>query len=35
LEPSEARRTLGIQLALDGNMQTKLIYLLDMAKDWQ
>jgi len=35
LEPSEACRTLGIQLAPDGNMTTELTYLLDIAKDWQ
>jgi len=35
LKPSEARRTLGIRLAPDGNMSTELTYLLDMAKEWQ
>jgi len=35
LEPSEARRTLGVRLAPDGNMETELAYLLDTAKTWQ
>ncbi len=35
LEPHEARRTLGVRLAPDGNMETELDYLLDVAKDWQ
>jgi len=35
LRPSEARQTLGVQLAPDGNMETELTYLLDTAKEWQ
>jgi len=35
LGPSEARRTLGVQLAPDRNMEIELAYLLDVAKDWQ
>ncbi len=35
LETSEARRTLGVRLAPDGNMQTEITYLLATAKDWQ
>jgi len=35
LKPSEARWTLGVRLALDGNMETELTYLVDMAKTWQ
>jgi len=35
LEPSEARRTLGVRLAPDGNMETELAYLVDTAKAWQ
>jgi len=35
LEPSEARRTLGVWLAPDSNMDTEWAYLLDVAKGWQ
>jgi len=35
LEPSEARQTLGVRLALDRNMEAELAYLVDMAKAWQ
>jgi len=35
LNPSEARRMLGVRLAPDGNMQIELAYLLDVAKNWQ
>jgi len=35
LEPLEARQTLGIQIAPNDNMATKLAYLLDVTKEWQ
>jgi len=35
LQPSEACRTLGICLALDGNNKDELQYLLEVAKGWQ
>jgi len=35
LKPSEARQTLGVRLAPDGNMETELTFLLDTAKEWQ
>jgi len=35
LLPSEARRTLGIRLAPDGNNQDELQYLIETARSWQ
>jgi len=34
LPPSEARRTLGVRLAPDGNNRDKLRYLVDVARSW-
>jgi len=34
LNPSEARRTLGVQLAPDGNNKDELRYLIDTARSW-
>jgi len=34
LEPSEARRTLGMRIVPDGNMHTKLQYLISVATEW-
>jgi len=33
--PSEAKRTLGVQLAPDGNNNAEAEYLLEVAKHWQ
>jgi len=35
LEPSEARRTLGVRLAPDGNWTAEVAYLHSIAQDWQ
>jgi len=35
LKPSDACQTLGVCLALDGNMEMEMAYLLDTAKEWQ
>jgi len=35
LEPHKARQTLGVRLALDGNWDTKLEYLLLVTSDWK